>query len=520
MTKTLRVTASFLTVAALAVPALTSGTAQAAPKSPSAATVTGVLAAYTLVVPSAVSASHLQARAVIPHGVPCPKLDVTAAKGAVTHVAMTKRVPPATTASAFASLRACEANLPKDATKASVQGHKVPAALPGKFDKIALFGDTGCRVDDDLHQNCASPTDWPLAKNAKAIAKEKADVVIFTGDFYYREAICGATATNPNPDDPTNQPILDMCGGTPQPVPQAKFNDTDYGWMADVFIPMSPLFPKAPILPVRGNHELCSEGGNGWFLFFDASSLGTAACAPSTKYGPVPGGRGSTQPMPVTPTWAFDMPLGGSRTLRAVMVDSSGGRNSEVTTYATGQRKYYEAADRKSAPTAGRESWLVTHRPMFGVDTTVERVPAIPTWTQWTAIDQTAAGYGLIKNYDAMIGSHVHTTQVVQIPGQPAQFVVGNGGSIPDSLDPTTFPKPTVGPLFGSDGQPAQGVAANAPWATAGYQPASYYWNAIQYGYVVAKPGAKAHEWTMTQKRFDGTAFATCSLVKKKATCK
>ena len=520
MTKTLRVTASFLTVAALAVPALTSGTAQAAPKSPTASTVTGVLAAYTLVVPPSVSPTRLQARAVIPHGVPCPKLDVTDAKGTVTHVAMTKRVPAATTVSAFASLRACEANLPKDATKASVQGRKVPAALPAKFDRIAMFGDTGCRVDDDLHQDCASPTQWPLAKNAKAIAKEKADIVIFTGDFYYREAICGASETNPNPDDPANRPILDKCGGTPQPVPQTKFLDSDYGWMADVFIPISPLFPKAPILPVRGNHELCSRGGNGWFLFFDASSLGTSACAPEANYGPVPGGRGSTKPEPVTPVWKFDMPLGGKRTLRTVMVDSAGGRNAEVTTWAATQRKSYEAADKKSAPAPGLESWLITHRPMFGVDTTVEAVPAIPNWTQWTAIDQTAAAYGLIKNYDAMIASHVHTAQVVQIPGQPAQFVVGNGGSIPDSFDPATFPNPSVGPLLVSNGQLATGVAQNAPWVTAGYQPASYFWNAIQYGYVMAKPGAKAHQWTMTQKKYDGTVFATCDLVGKKATCK
>ncbi len=485
----------------------------------SASTVTGVLAAYTLVVPKSVSPSHLQTRAVIPNGVTCPKVDVTKKSGTVVHLAMTKRVPGATTASAFASLRACEANMPVNATSAKVRGRIVPAVLPAKFNKIAMFGDTGCRVDDDLHQDCASPTQWPLAKNAKAIATEKPDVVIYTGDFYYREAICGKTKTT-LPTDPANQPILDQCGGTPEPVPQAQFLDSDYGWMADVFIPLSPLFSKAPILPVRGNHELCSRGGNGWFLFFDASALPSSACAPATKYGPVPGGRGSTVAEPVIPTWKFDMPIGANRTLRTIMVDSSGGRNAEVTTYAGTQRKVYEGANTKSAPTAGVESWLVTHRPMFGVDTTTESVPAIPTWTQWTAIDQTAAAYGLISHYDAMIASHVHTAQVVQIPGQPAQFVVGNGGSIPDSLDPATFPKPTVGPLFGSDGQPAAGVAANAPWATAGYQPPSYYWNAIQYGYVIAQPGAHAHEWTMTQKKFDGTAFATCTLAKKVASCK
>lgn len=106
---------------------------------------TGVVSAYTLVVPKSVSASNLQTRAVIPNGVPCPKVDVVAKDGAKSHLTMTMRVPGATTMSAFASLRACEASLPKKLTSVTVAGHKAPASLPKSVTKIAMFGDTGCR---------------------------------------------------------------------------------------------------------------------------------------------------------------------------------------------------------------------------------------------------------------------------------------------------------------------------------------------------------------------------------------
>jgi hypothetical protein len=197
---------------------------------------------------------------------------------------------------------------------------------------------------------------------------------------------------------------------------------------------MAPLLSSTPILTVRGNHEECFRAGNGWFLFFDSSPLGPDACAPATAYGEVPAGV-------VTPTWKFDMPISDRRTLRTVVVDSANGRNSEVTSWTPKQRPAYEKADQLSAPAKGRESWLLTHRPMFGVTSTAEDT-GLTSWNNWTSIDQTAAAYGLTKNYNAMFASHVHVAQVVQIPGQPAQVVVGNGGSIPDSSDLSTYPQP------------------------------------------------------------------------------
>ncbi|MFM8527567.1 MAG: metallophosphoesterase [bacterium] len=458
----------------------------------------GVVAAYTLVVPKSVATTNLQVRAVIPNGVPCPGLRMTTKAGVKLVRKMTKRVPGATTGAAFASLRACQANIPVTDTPVvagRVGSDGVPARLPKRFDRIAMFGDSGCRIDDDIDptaidvQDCSDPVAWPLAANSRSIAREKPDMSIFTGDFFYRE-------------DPCPVGYEALGGGSPPPDPSATFNDTDYGWMADTLIPMAPLFRAAPILAIRGNHEQCDRGGNGWFLFFDAgSSLGPDACAPATLGGP-------TTPN-ISDTWHFDAPIGKGRTLRLVAVDSAYGKNFEISSWVTTQRTAYEQAAVQSAPKQGRESWLLAHRPMFGVEPNTQPPPGV---NQWTAIDQTAAGYGLIDNYNLLVGSHVHVSQIVKIPGQPPQLVEGNGGSKPDDPNLANYTLPAYGPLADASGAPLS--PDYTPYATA-----SYLYTAVDYGYNVMIPGKKIGRWTLQQKTFRGQQFDTCSLVAESLTC-
>ena len=471
---------------------------------PTPAIGSSVVSAYTLVTPQAVSGSRLQIRAVIPTGIGCPQVTITTRKGRTVSRKMSMRVPGATTGAAFASLRACQANIPmlSDGIRnARVGGVTVPSKLPATFSKIAMLGDTGCRVDDDADpadidvQDCSkstgtSPSDyWPLAANARSIAREKPDLTIFTGDFFYREDPC-----------PTGYEL--KCGGSPPPIASYQFNDTDYGWMADVFIPMAPMLRAAPILAVRGNHEQCDRGGNGWFLFFEVStSLSPAACAPGVIGGPTTKN--------ISPSWSFDAPIRNGRTLRIVAVDSAYGRNFDITDWVPTQRLAYESAAELSRPAKGRESWLLTHRPMFGLEPVEEAVPGL---LPWTSTDQAAASFGLTSNYQLMVASHVHVAQVVKIPGQPPQMVVGNGGSKPDIGDQSSYARPAYGPLSKADGTPL----------SPDYQPypnSSYDWTAVKYGYVIATPSRQAKQWSMTHKDSTGKSFATCSLSGRQMTC-
>ena len=458
----------------------------------------GVVAAYTLIVPKSGSQSNLQVRAVIPNGVSCPSLKLTSRGGARTTRKMTKRVPGATTGSAFASLRACQADVPvarRPIVSARVGAITVPVKLPHRFKKIAMFGDSGCRIDDDSDpadidvQDCSDPVAWPLASNSRSIAREKPDMIIFTGDFFYRE-------------DPCPAGYEAQCGGSPPPDPSATFNDTDYGWMADTLIPMAPLFRAAPMLAIRGNHEQCDRGGNGWFLFFEpGDKLGPDACAPATLGGP-------TTPN-IADTWHFDAPISNKRTLRLVSVDSAYGRNFDITPWVATQRTAYEQADAQSAPKKGRESWLIAHRPMFGVEPNTQPPAGV---NQWTSIDQTAAGYGLIDNYDLLVGSHVHVSQVVKIPGQPPQLVVGNGGSKPDDFDLANYTLPEYGPLADTSGAPLS--SDYTPYPTA-----SYLYTALDYGYGVMIPGNKPGKWHLKQKNYLGEQYADCHLAGPNLTC-
>ena len=496
-----RRTISSLVVAAALIGGVTLTAAPAA----SAAT-SGVLSAYTLVTPTSVSKSKLQARAVLARGLACPNLVVKKSNGSTMTIGMKERAPGATTAPAFDSLKACKANIPQlnsGISSARVGAISIPFSLPATFDKLVMFGDTGCRINTNSTltyvdiQDCTKtsgtdPADyWPLSKNAASVAKEKADLTIFTGDFFYREDPC-----------PSPAQYQAICGGSPPPIAGYEFNDTDYGWMADVFAPMAPVFQAAPILAVRGNHEQCDRGGNGWFLFFEVTTaLPPSACAPPTV--------GAEPSKNITPSWAFDAPITKNRKLRIVSVDSNEGENFEITSWVNTQRPQYQAAANLSTPKKGRESWLLTHRPIFGIEP-VEQ--ADPGKLQWTSVDQTAASQGLISNFQMIVGSHIHISQVVKIPGYPVQLVVGNGGSKPDISTVSSYTRPPFGPMATATGAPLDPAYPPYPNAT-------YNWTQVKYGYTVMTPGKKAKQWTATQRDYTGKTFAKCSLVGQDMTC-
>ncbi len=467
----------------------------------------GIVAAYTLVVPTSITNSHLQARAVIPNGVSCPKVTKTYANGRKSESAMTVRTPGATTGPAFASLRACEANLPSGLAYARVGAIGVPAKFQSKFDKIAVFGDTGCRVTTKQVQDCNSLSAWPLARNAQSVAAAKPDVVFFTGDFFYREAAC--------PKD-----MLTFCGSSPPPaIPPAagqKFApiaDTGYGWAADALIPMAPVFAAAPILVTRGNHESCFRGGNGWMMMFEIQ-LKPSSCAPTSA--------GASAPDNIAPTYSVDFPIAAGRTLRAIMVDSNGGSNREITpAWQALQKPAYQQANKLAGAQSGKESWLITHRPMFGIDPVLQIDKPDPAATasdpgvlNWTSIDQTGAALGLTSNFNLMLASHIHVAQVVQMPGQPAQLVFGNGGTLFDSTNPADYTVPAYGPLNTPAGQPID------PAYPPINQLPSYVWTKIKYGHAIFTPTAKAGGWSISQRDTTGKQFAACTATGKKFTCK
>lgn len=460
-----------------------------------ATTPAGLIAAYTLVAPASVTKSQLVARAVVAAGRSCPKLrtsSATASGTAVRRLTMKVRKPAETALPAFSSVVVCSRNIPNETIKATIGGRKIPAALPQTIKKIALVADTGCRVKGQYVQDCLSPTAWPMRAISEQIAREKPQVVLNPGDYYYRESAC------PTADE-------QLCAGTPPPVAGMPFTDSDNGWVVDVLEPMSPLFPVAPMALLRGNHEACDRGGNGFFLFFDPRPDTAATC------GPVLAAGGLVAPAPATtPTWAADLQVSNGRTLRVAMVDSAYGQDEYVSSWAPIQRTSYEQAQKLTANRPGRESWLLTHRPIFSHVTDTFAPPNNSLWTPWTSLDQTAASQGLLGNYKLVLSSHVHVTQAVQIPGQPGSLIMGNGGTYLDP--PTGYATPQYGPGANADGTPI------APTVTP-YPSATMDWTLVQFGYAMAFPKQQAGRWAIKHRSPAGAPIGRCQLQGRRLFC-
>jgi len=345
-----------------------------------------------------------------------------------------------------------------------------------------MLADTGCRIASWQVQDCSDESAWPLARISAAIARDQPDAIVYNGDFFYREAACPISAQA-------------RCGGSPPPVDGMPFTDSAYGWLADVFVPMAPMLAVAPLIVTRGNHEACNRAGNGYFWFFDPREGTSQTCAPSMVDGVL-----TAAPTVPSTAYAIDLAVSPGRTLRMAVVDSAGGNDAVVDAYAPIQRVAYERAARLTPARAGRQSWLLTHRPIYGFVTNEFAIPGQP-FNPWTSADQSAAAWGLLGTYDLVFSSHLHQASVVQLPGLPGQLILGNAGALLDS--PGGYPLPTTGAPAGD------GRAYPAP---------SSAWVAARFGYALAEPlddGA----WRLWMKDPTGQRFARCGLRERSLTC-
>lgn len=444
------------------------------------------IAAYSLAAPRSLAASGLVARAVVPAGAGCPDLVADGRS-----LRMNLRSAAANTGSAFAPITVCERTVPAGSTRVTVGGTAIPAAMPGRVRRIGIFSDSGCRVKPgDPVQDCSSTEAWPLAGIARRVAGSSPDVVVFTGDFFYREGPC--------PDG-----FQDYCGASPPPVPGMPFTDSAYGWIVDVLVPMAPVLHAAPLVVVRGNHEDCWRAGNGYFLLFDPRPTTANWCAP------VADGSGalSARAAPPTDPYPIDLPVAKGRTLRLVIADSAPGSDIRVTPEAAVLRPAYSKANDLAVARAGRESWLLVHRPIFGL---VSSTLVSGTGTPWTSVDQQAASVGLLSRYRMILSSHIHLAQAVQIPGQAGQLVLGNGGT---ELDPATgYDMPTYGPLQNAVGTPL--ITGVPP-----YPAPVAEWTDVRFGYAMAVPSAAAGRWSIRVRTDAGTLMATCRVAGRTLGC-
>jgi hypothetical protein len=187
----------------------------------------------------------------------------------------------------------------------------------------------------------------------------------------------------------------------------------------------------------RGNHELCSRAGFGWFYLLDPGSalLGGGAAQRSCP------DQTGTEPLLFTPPYALDL-----GTLGLAVVDSANACDHGVNFPET----YTRQLARLGRVTPDRPSWLVTHRPLWGLR---ENPAQVINQTLQQALREQPDEKPPAK-FELVLSGHMHRFEAVSFAAdRPPQLIIGNsGGSL--ATDPPN------GPFTATiDGLPATGTS-------------------------------------------------------------
>jgi hypothetical protein len=375
----------------------------------------------------------LDLRALVAPNAACPQAAVDGA--AVT-------MQPQTPADAAFPVRLCRAAAPLGARRLAVGSVGLPI-LAAHIDHIIVFGDSGCRLEGAAVQDCDDPVAWPFPTVARLAAARRPDLVIQVGDYYYRETACPSGHAG--------------CAGSP-------YGDNWGVWQADFFAPAAPLLAAAPWVVVRGNHELCRRGGEGWFRLLDPQ--------------PPAGGCADRTP-------PYLLRLGG---LDLIVFDDADADDGKA---APDKVAAFRAQLQPILQQAPPHSWLVMHRPLWA------RIEG-PAGTGF-ALNATmqAAIRGLVPpSLDLVLSGHIHDLMSFTFgPDRPAQLVAGTGG---DTL--TRFFGPTL-PGTVIDGMPVLVAFALQRW-----------------GYLMLDRSKSG--WTGTAYSTEDRVLARCDIGGRVITCR
>ena len=296
-------------------------------------------------------------------------------------------------------VRSCEAAIPAGVRSVRVDGLTLPGE-PAAIRRIVLFGDSGCRMKGtEAFQNCKDEAQWPLSAIARIAAQKQPDLVIHVGDLHYRESPCPAGN--------------DGCAGSPW----------GYGydvWEADLFIPAAPLLASAPWVFVRGNHEACNRAGVGWFRFLGARAWSEAVSCND------PQGDAEAE-ADFTPPYAVAL----SPDTQLIVFDSAAVSSHAYPSDSAPFKRYRALLDQVDRLAAQKpHNIFVNHHPVLGFGGSPEGTAKPGNAGLQSVMEVTHPTRLFPPNVDLVLNGHVHLFQALSFSsGQPAEIVVGNGGS-------------------------------------------------------------------------------------------
>lgn len=398
-----------------------------------------VHAGFVLYASSPVDGTVALARVVIEAGTDCPSLRFDGGS----ETAMTPRINPHP---ATFPIEVCEARYPFG-QGAVVTGTdlRLPVASLNPV-RLIVMGDSGC--EGDAYQPCDTTASWPFPAFGPAAAGTGPDLVIHVGDYNYRGTPDKVTI------DGVTKEVYDASGDGPlcrsadgyvsQNVPgSANFDNWD-DWQRDFFTPAGPLLLAAPWVFVRGNHELCSRGGPGWFYLLDPASplLGGGAAQQAC-----PDQTGTT-PELFSPPYTLDLDP-----LALAVVDSANACDAGVNF----PEAYSRQLTRVQRQILDKPTWLLVHRPMWGMREAPDKegppeMEVINQTLQQALRDQPDGE--LPSEITLVLSGHMHRFQATSFgAARVPQLIIGNSGGRLSSDPPT-------GPFSATiDDLPATGIS-------------------------------------------------------------
>lgn len=374
-------------------------------------------------------------------------------------------------ASAFPVLT-CEASLPAQTQHVSLAHYNWQVAA--RINKILVIGDTGCRTQasSNYYQACNDSQQWAFEAMVAEAVKHKPDLIIHVGDYHYRENAC-----------PDTQPA---CKDTPW----------GYGWdtwQADFFKPAQALLGAAPWIFVRGNHETCQRGGQGWWRFLDPRPLLAGRDCNLAQND----GQGDFSPPYAVPF------LTGSGERQQVIVFDSAKVGYKVLSQQEISWQTYQQQMRQVDLLSQQAGFnlFINHHPILGLASERRKDGQLKIYPGNEVLQDVMhslqAERLFPQNVQMTLAGHVHIFEALSFASDhPAQLVSGNGGS---SLD---LPLP----------MPLPGGTQVSPHAKI-----ENFINSNAVGFLLMQSQGK--EWQIQAWDKDGRNYANCLSANKKLRC-
>ena len=391
-------------------------------KEPNTTVPVNILAAYSMLAPASNGGTIIYGRLIVDgYNVACPSLK--SETGSIIKTTARGRHPDAATGTNNFPVTVCETTLSAETNYYDMSKAIKINAVSLQPSAILIYGDSGCKTKD-----CATGPARYFEKLAEIGIKEKPELILHMGDYNYRGTSGSITGTVFAYDAGDGGYGGASCGlnetyysqnatGSPRP-------DSWANWNQDFFVPARALLSSAPWVFARGNHELCSRAGPGWFYFFGPGSslpggIAQGACPNQGDFNTPP--VTAVNHISMIPPYLLEF-----KHLRLWVMDSANACDAGSANSLTSQ--YQTQFEQLQALPQNKTTWMMTHRPLWGIVNTSGQT-SINTMLQ-TALVATK-NKTLPTSVTLSLSGHMHLYQSLTFTpasGRPSQLVVGNSG--------------------------------------------------------------------------------------------